>query len=72
MKETIDFKSKITVDDNQLVTLKVEVKNLTEEWIKEYFLAPESKIQKHMSDVLLRCLKNISASEALNNEELDL
>ena len=70
MKKDVSFKTYIGVDDNQKVSLKIEVDNLPEEWITEYFTIPASKLQKQLSDTFFHCLKNIGASEVINNEEI--
>lgn len=71
MKPIIDFDSSIHVDENQLVNLKIEIKCLPEDLIEEYFLEPHSELQKYFSKVLISCLKNIGASEIINNEGIE-
>lgn len=71
MKPIIDFDSSIQVDENQLVNLKIEIKCLPEDLIEEYFLKPQSELQKYFSKVLISCLNNIGASEVINNEEIE-
>ena len=70
MKKDVSFKTYIGVDDSQKASLKIEIDNLSEEWITEYFTIPASKLQKQLSDTFFRCLKNIGASEVINNEEI--
>lgn len=71
MKKGINFKTNISVDDNQLVNLQLEISDLPEDWLQEYFITSESKLRKYISEVFLSCLKNIEASEIINNEEID-
>lgn len=71
MKLIIDYDSFIQVDENQLVDLKIEIKCLPEDLIEEYFLKPHSELQKYFPKGLISCLKNIGASEVINNEEIE-
>jgi len=72
MKQTIHFDSNIKVDENQLVNLKIEISNLPEKDLKDYFLIPDSELQKYISGIFLSCLQGIGASEAVNNEDFVL
>lgn len=71
MSQTINYESSIKVDENQLIDLKIEIKRLPEKLVKEYFLTSESELHKYISKVLIDCLKNIGASETINNEGFD-
>lgn len=71
MKKGINFKTNISVDDNQLVNLQLEISDLPEDWLQEYFITSESRLRKYISEVFLSCLKNIGASEVINNEEIE-
>ena len=71
MSQAIDYESSIKVDENQLVDLKIEIKRLPERLVKEYFLTSESELYKYISGVFINCLKNIGASEVINNEEFE-
>lgn len=72
MKQTINFNSDIKVDENQLVNVKIEIGNLPEKYLKDYFLTSESELKKYISGIFLSCLQGIGASEAVNNEDFAL
>lgn len=72
MKEkSVNFNTTICVDDNQFVNIKLEINDLHEDWLKEYFLSSKSKLHKYISEVFLDCLKNIGASEVINNKDIE-
>lgn len=71
MNKNVSFKTNISVDENQLVNLQLEIGDLPEDWLQEYFITSESKLHKYISEVFLSCLKNIGASEVINKEEIE-
>ena len=70
MKKDVNVNSYISVDENQMIGLKIEINHLPEKWIEEYFTTSESILHKHISKILLSCMKSIGASEVINDEDI--
>lgn len=70
MKKDVDVNSYISVDENQTIGLKIEINHLPEKWIEEYFTTSDSILHKHISKILLSCMKGIGASKVINDENI--
>lgn len=70
MKKDVNINSSISVDENQMIDLKIEINHLPKKWITEYFTTSESILHKHISKIILSCMKSIGASKVINDEDI--
>lgn len=70
MKKDVNINSSISVDENQMIDLKIEINHLPAKWITEYFTTSESILHKHISKIILSCMKSIGASKVINDEDI--